>query len=149
MYEDSKNLLIATYQNISTAIQSIQNCFDDISCEDLKNELREEIKVYEGLSEKTEKLAEELKVDLKDNNSFEKIRLWSSIKVSTLTDKTTRHYAEMFFLGNNMGIFNIICAICDNHNADKRAIDLANEILKYEENYAADVKKFFCYRCNY
>ena len=71
MYEDSKNLLIATYQNISTAIQSIQNCFDDITCDDLKNELKEELKNYETLSEKTEKLAEEFSIDLKDNNSFE------------------------------------------------------------------------------
>ncbi|MBQ7308173.1 MAG: hypothetical protein IJW82_06580 [Clostridia bacterium] len=148
MYEDSKNLLIATYQNISTAIQSIQNCFDDITCDDLKNELKEELKNYETLSEKTEKLAEEFSIDLKDNNSFEKMRLWSSIKVSTLLDKTTRHYAEMFFIGNNMGIFNMICAICDNHNANKKIVDMANDVLKAEENYSVEIKKFFCYNCN-
>ena len=53
-------------------------------------------------------------------------------------------YAELFFIGSNMGVFNMICAICDNKNADKKVLEKAQELLKYEENYAIEVKHFFC-----
>ena len=145
---DTTNLMIATYQNISTAIQSIENCIDDIKCDELKKELFEEIKNYKELNDECENLANFLEINLKDNNAFEKMRLWSSIKVSTLIDKSCRHFAEMLFIGSNMGVFNMICAICDNHNADKRVVELANKLLRLEENYAMEIKKYFCISCN-
>ena len=148
MNEDTKTLLIATYQNTSTAIQSIENCIEDISCENFKKELNEEIKNYKKISEETEKLAKSFDIELKDNNAFEKARLWTSIKVSTLLDKSTRHYAEMFFVGSNMGVFNMICAICDNQNADKKACELAEKLLQSEENYIIEIKKYFCNNCD-
>ena len=144
MNKDSQNLLIATYQNTSTAIQSIENCIDDIGKEEFVNELKEEIEGYKKINDECEKLAKDHGVDLKDNNIFEKIRLWSSIKINTIIDKSPRHYAEIFFIGSNMGVFNMICAICDNKQADKNTVDLAQKLLQLEENYVMEIKKYFC-----
>lgn len=144
MNKNTENLLIATYQNTSTAIQSIENCIEDIACKELKNEISEELRNYTNLNDDIEKIADDLEIELKDNNAFEKVRLWSSIKVSTLIDKSCRHYAEMFFLGSNMGVFDCICAICDNPEADKKVVELANRLLHLEENYACEMKKYFC-----
>ena len=148
MNEDTKNLLLATYQNTSTATQSIENCIEDIECEDLKKELKEQLKNYDGIAGELTKLAQKYNIDLKDNNLFEKARLWTGIKMTTLLDKSTRHYAEMFFIGSNMGVFNMICAICDNEKAEKSVVDIAQKLLRLEENYAFESKKYFCYSCN-
>lgn len=144
MNQDNINLLVATYQNISTAVQSIENCYEDIMADDFKKELDEEISYYKKLSADCEELSRKYNIDLKDNNVFEKARLWSSIKINTIIDKSERHYAELFFIGSNMGVFNMICAICDNKKSDKQITELAQKVLQAEENYAIDIKKYFC-----
>ena len=47
-----------------------------------------------------------------------------------------------------MGIINMICAICDNKNADLNVIEASKKLLSYEENYALEMKKYLCRDCD-
>lgn len=83
--------LNAVYQNIRTAIQSIEDIIPKIKDENLKRELASEEDKYLLLEKECELLAKAERIEgLKDNNWFEKARLWGSINMSTMADKTTR-----------------------------------------------------------
>lgn len=138
----NSKLLICIYQNTLTAIQSIENCINDIPSSEFLKEIQEELHMYKEFQYKVEDVAQTFSEEVKDNNGFEKARLWTSIKLNTLFDKSIRHYAQMFFLGTNMGIVNLIVGLCDNKDADEKIKDLANKLLQMEENYSVEMKKY-------
>ncbi len=97
--------LNAVYQNIRTAIQSIEDIIPKIKDENLKRELASEEDKYLLLEKECELLAKAERIEgLKDNNWFEKAKLWGSINMSTMADKTTRHIAELMLIGTFMGV---------------------------------------------
>ncbi len=95
----------AVYQNTRTAIQSIEDIITKVQDDNFKKELASEEDKYLLLEKECELLAKAEKIDgIKDNNWFEKARLWSSINLSTMTDKTNRHIAELMLMGTFMGL---------------------------------------------
>ena len=131
--KENQTLLTAVFQNTSTAIQSIENSLNEMDNLTFINELVEQLNNYKRLSVETEKLASKMNLEIKDNNGFEKARLWTSIKLNTLFDKSERQFAEMFYVGTTMGIINMIEAIEDGRNSESACVQKANELLKLEE----------------
>ena len=71
----------AVYQNIKTAIQSIEDILPKIQDDQLKREITQEEDHYILLEKECELLAKAEKIEgLKDNNWFEKARLWGDRK---------------------------------------------------------------------
>ncbi len=114
--------LNAVYQNTRTAIQSIEDILPKVQDNNLKKELASQEDKYIVLEKECELLAKAKKIEgIKDNNWFEKAKLWSSINMSTMTDKTTRHIAELMLMGTFMGILT-----CEKDGADHQ--DISPEI---------------------
>ena len=110
--------LNAVYQNIKTAIQSIEDILPKVKDNDFKKELASEEDKYIVLEKECELLAKAEKIDgIKDNNFLEKLKLWGSINMSTMTDKTNRHIAELMLMGTFMGILT-----CEKDQADHQGI---------------------------
>ena len=108
----------AVYQNTRTAIQSIEDIITKVQDDNFKKELASEEDKYLLLEKECELLAKAEKIDgIKDNNWFEKARLWSSINLSTMTDKTNRHIAELMLMGTFMGLIT-----CYKDEADHKGI---------------------------
>lgn len=125
----------AVYQNIKTAIQSIDDIMPKVKDENLKKELAKESDEYLTLEKECELLAKAQKIEgIKGNNWFEKARLWSSIKMSTLTDKTTRHIAELMLLGTFMGYLTCIKDQNDHANISKEIDDILLNLKEVERN---------------
>ena len=103
----------AIYQNLQTAIMSIDEVLKINECKNFAKELNREKEFYNQIKDELLNLCEEIKVTPKDNTVFEKARLWSSIKVGTMTDKTVRHLAEMMLLGTVMGTLTCYKDLCD------------------------------------
>ena len=83
--------LNAVYQNIKTAVQSIEDILPKVEDKALKKELAAQQDKYIILQKECELFAKAEKIDgIKDNSWFEKAKLWSSINMSTMTNKTTR-----------------------------------------------------------
>lgn len=137
----NEDYLISLYQNIQTALQSIENMFPKIEDESLKKTMAEQEKGYKEYENKCLELAKKKNLNLKDNNLFEKIRLWTSIQMGTMTDKSTRHLAEMFLLGTVMGTLTIYKDLHDYKNADNEISSLATSLLNLEEMFFNDIKK--------
>lgn len=121
---DNKELITeylnAIYQNIKTAIQSIEDIMPKIQDDKLKKEIASEEDKYLALEKECELFAKAEKIDgIKDNNWFEKARLWGSINMSTMTDKTTRHIAELMLIGTFMGYLTCIKDQSDHKDLSK------------------------------
>ena len=135
-------LLTSIYQNCMTALQSIDNIMPAVKSDALAKELSDEELEYNVLAQECEMLAKSEDIDIKDNNMFEKIKLWSSIKMSTLTDKSTEHVTEMMLLGSFMGIIQCIKDLNDYSSADEEIINLCNKIKDTQEKNIEKLKNF-------
>ncbi len=137
--ENTKNKEIITeymnavYQNIRTAIQSIEDIMSKVKDDEFKKELASEEDKYLVLEKECELLARAEKIDgIKDNNWFEKARLWSSINISTMTDKTTRHIAELMLIGTFMGVLTCYKDRADHKNISTELDEILDRLLTLE-----------------
>ncbi len=123
----------AVYQNIRTAIQSIEDIISKVKDERFKKELASEEDKYLVLEKECELLAKAEKIDgIKDNNWFEKAKLWGSINMSTMTDKTTRHIAEMMLIGTFMGVLTCYKDRDDHRNVSQGIDEILEKLLENE-----------------
>lgn len=135
-------LLTSIYQNTQTALQSLDNIMPSVKCDALASELANQEGEYNIISQECEILAKSEDIDIKDNNFFEKIRLWSGIKLSTITDKSTTHIAEMLLIGTFMGVITCIKNQEEYASADEEILNLLNKLLKLEEKNIETLKTY-------
>lgn len=132
MKEQNTVYLNCVYQNIRTAVQSIEDIITKVEDSELQKELAMEQDTYYSLQKECEVYAKSQKLDIKDNNFMEKARLWGSINMSTMMDKSPRHIAELMLIGTFMGI--ITCyKDQDDHGGENNEIDELLERLKEVE----------------
>ena len=123
----------AIYQNIRTAVQSIEDILPKVKDSNLQKELANEEDKYIALEKECELFAKAEKIEgIKDNNWFEKARLWSSINMSTMADKTTRHIAELMLLGTFMGFVTCIKDQADHKNVSKELDEILLNLKELE-----------------
>ena len=135
--------LNAVYQNIRTAIQSIEDILPKVQDNELKKELAIQEDRYIVLEKECELLAKAEKIEgIKDNNILEKLKLWGSINMSTMTNKTNRHIAELMLMGTFMGILT-----CEKDKSDHQGVSTEiDEILeKLKELEKANLKSLMPY----
>ena len=130
------------FQNLSTALQSIEDMLPKVEDEDFKKELSEQYSKYDLLSRECEMLAKSEGINLKDNNWFEKLKLWGSINMSTMMDKSTRNIAQLFLIGTVMGIVQCLKDLKDYNDVSIELTDLCNKLSDLEENNYQSLKNF-------
>ena len=127
------NYLNAVYQNSKTALESIDGILPEIECKDLRSEIKKLEERYKNIAEKCETFASKNGIDgIKDNNWFEKARLWTSINVGTLTDKSNRKISEMMLIGTFMGIITLIKDEFDHKGINPEIDEIAKELKNIE-----------------
>ena len=125
--------LNAIYQNIKTAVQSIEDILTKVEDNKLQQELAREQDKYQALEKECELFAKAEKIEgINDNNWFEKAKLWSSINMSTMTDKTTRHIAELMLLGTFMGILTCVKDQADHQGISKELDEILEKLKAFE-----------------
>ena len=123
----------AIYQNIRTAVQSIEDILPKVKDSNLQKELANEEDKYIALEKECELFAKAEKIEgIKDNNWLEKAKLWSSINMSTMTDKTTHHIAELMLLGTFMGFVTCIKDQADHKNVSKELDEILLNLKELE-----------------
>lgn len=123
----------AIYQNIRTAIQSIDEIIKKAKSEELISELSNEEDAYSILAKECESFAKAEKIDgIKDNNIIEKARLWTSINMSTLIDDSTRKIAELMLFGTFMGVVTCVKDKDDHKNISNELDEILDKLLELE-----------------
>ena len=139
---EEQEALISIYQNTQTAMQSINDLVKKTNDKSFKDLLNAQYNRYETFNNKVEDFAKKEGIELKDNNWFEKVKMWSSIQMGTLTDSSTRHLAELMLIGTVMGTLTCYKAIEDYCKAPQEVIDLLKELEQMEEDNFNELKKY-------
>ena len=140
--ENSIKLLNALGKNVAMATQSLDLMIKDVKEEDFKTYLSKLSDEYNLIFKEIQMLAKAHDVDLKLTTPIEKAQLWTSIKLQTMFNKSTRKFATMIYLGTNMGIPDLIFAISDFGDANKPIVELAKRLKDMEEKSNEDLKMF-------
>lgn len=133
--EKETKYLNAIYQNTRTAIQSIEDIIMKVKDQELISELSREQDEYSCLAKECENFAKAERVeDIKDNNWIEKARLWTSVNMGTMMDKSTRNIAEMMLIGTFMGVLTCIKDRQDHKNVSDELDEIMDKLFKFEKN---------------
>lgn len=125
--------LNAIYQNTKTAVQSIEDIITKVRDDEFISELSREQDEYACLAKECENFAKAEKIEgLKDNNWIEKARLWTSINMATITDKTNRNIAEMMLMGTFMGIITCIKDRSDHKGISSELDEILDKLYELE-----------------
>lgn len=140
--EINTNLLVAIYQNLQTAKQSINNVIEKIKDSKLKKELKKQFKDYDNFSESCEDLAKVYDIELVDNNFFKKAKMWININLSTMMDKSNRKIASLNIIGSTMGVIDLMSVLSDSKKAKKELQIFGKRILQLEESNIEKLKPY-------
>ncbi len=140
--ELNTNLMIAIYQNLQTAMQSINNVLEKVKDSKLKKELKTEFKQYDEFIEKCEDLAKEQDIELKDNGFFKKAKMWLSVNMATMLDKSNRKIASINIVGSTMGVIDLMSVLSDCKRCKKELLSFGKEVLEMEERNIEKLKPY-------
>ena len=146
--EQSLKLLNAIGKNVAMATQSLDIILPDVQDQELKEYLSKLNGEYNIILTEIQMIAKANDINLKLTNPIEKAELWTSIKLKTIMNKTIRQFATMIYLGTNMGIPDLIIAICDFGEAKPEIVSLAKKLKEIEEKSDEDLKLFLCNKNN-
>lgn len=141
--EQSEKLLNAIGKNVSMATESLEIILPELEY-DFKEYISQLNNEYNLIANEIKMIAKANDINLKLTTPLEKAELWTGIKLKTIFDKSTRKYATMVYLGTNMGIPDLIIAICDFKDASPEILELAKKLKDLEEKSNETLKMFLC-----
>ena len=129
--------LAEIYRNAQLAITSISDIMPSLEegNETLREELIAQHEAYEQFSARAQMLARDLEIELKEPNPMKKVMMWGSIKMSTMTDNSRSHIAEMMAQGTVMGITALLRTQRELKDGDERIFALFEEMIQKEEEF--------------
>ena len=132
----TEEALAEIYRNAQLALQSISNILPAVEEDALKEELSRQHEAYEQFSSKASILARDAGIELKEPNPMKKVMMWGSIKMSTMTDNSRSHIAEMMVQGTVMGITALKSTLGDlPADGNEKVVELLEEMIKAEEEF--------------
>ena len=139
----TEEALAEIYRNAQLALQSISNILPAVEDEKLREVLSHQHESYEHFSAKASILARDMGIELKDPNPMKKMMMWGSIKMSTMTDNSPSHIAEMMVQGTVMGITALKSTAGDVPvEGNEKIIALLEEMIKAEEEFEKVWKEY-------
>ncbi len=136
----------AVYQNSMVGKQSISDILPKVANEELRNELDYEYAEFGKICDKLEKFAGMNKFQIEDNNLLEKSRMWLSVNMGTLFDKSTRHITQLMLVGSVMGLTTVYKDRYDYKGVNTDLDNIAEELEALLDKNYDNLKKFLkCY----
>ena len=123
---------------------SIIKLLGKVSDGKFKTDLTDQLDGYEGFAAKAKDRLKSLGCEAKEENVMTK--MWSSIgmAMSTLTDSSDSHIAQMVAEGSTMGITDGIKLLRDyeNTNVSEGALKLVRDVIGFEERNLERAKSY-------
>ena len=142
--KQTEEALAEIYRNAQLALTSIADISPEVENDDeLKRELHEQHEEYEKFSARAALIARDLGIELKEPNPMKKVMMWGSIKMSTMTDSSRAHIADMMVQGTVMGITALRKTAGElSENGDERIPALLQEMIQAEETFEKKWKEY-------
>ena len=139
----TEEALAEIYRNAQLALQSISDILPQVEDWEVKAELEAQHEEYEKFSAKAAILAKDRGIEVKEPNAFKKMMMWGSIKMSTLTDNSRAHIADMMIQGTVMGVTSLRTTASElDPDGDAEIIALLDEMITREEQFEKKWKEF-------
>ena len=123
---------------------SIIKLLPKVSDGKFKTDLTDQLNGYESFAAKAKSRLKDMGSEAKEENPM--VKLWSSIgmTMSTLTDSTDSHLAQMIAEGSNMGVTDGIKLLRDyeNTNVSEGALKLVRDVISFEEKNVERAKSY-------
>lgn len=73
---------------------------------------------------------------------MEKIKTYLMMNLQTMMDKSDSHIAQMLIQGSTMGVTDAVKRLHDYQDADRKVVDLMEDLRKFEEKSIEKIKEF-------
>ena len=137
-------MLDQLYKNVKMGSDSIIRLLGKVSDGKFKSDLTDQLNGYEGFAAKAKARLKEMGSEAKEENPVTK--LWANIgmTMSTLTDSTDSHLAQLVAEGSTMGITDGIKLLREYENTDvsEGALKLVREVIEFEERNLERAKRY-------
>ena len=137
-------MLEQLYKNVKMGSDSIVKLLPKVSDGKFKTDLTDQLNGYESFAAKAKSRLKDMGAEAKEENPM--VKLWSSIgmTMSTLTDSTDSHLAQMIAEGSNMGVTDGIKLLRDyeNTNVSESALKLVRDVISFEEKNVERAKSY-------
>ena len=142
--KQTEEALSEIYRNAQLALVSIADILPEVGeDEQIKTELHAQHEEYEKISAKASMMARNKGLELKEPNPMKKAMMWGSIKMSTLTDNSRSHIADMMVQGTVMGITALRTTANDfSDSGDEKIKTLLKEMIEKEEEFEKKWKSY-------
>ncbi len=132
----------AIYQNAMVGKQSCSDLMSKIEETEFKKQVDSQYSRFDEICDRVELFAKSHNIDIKDNNLFEKARMWMSINMGTMFNNSTRHITQLLMVGCVMGLSTVYKDKFD-HRGVSSELDAIIEDLEHTlENNYNELKEF-------
>lgn len=142
MTKENTDLLNEIYHTAKMGQQAILTVLPKVTNLQLREKIESQGDAYDRIARKSSRMLRHQQQDPQKTTLMERMGLWGSVQMNTLTDNSTTHIAEMMIQGANMGITDVTKKLNDLPDANGGAKELAEEYLHCEEKHIASMKKY-------
>ncbi len=137
-------MLEQLYKNVKMGSDSIVKLLSKVDDSEFKSDLTKQINGYEEIATRIQKHLSDRGYKAKEENPMTK--LWSSVgmAMSTMTDSSNSHIAELIAQGSTMGITDGIKLLreYENTSVSEEALEFAREVIRFEEHNLEKAKSY-------
>ncbi|MBU3181236.1 hypothetical protein [Clostridium psychrophilum] len=130
------------YQNSEMGKSTISELMNIVKDEPFKKNLESQLKEYTEIFSASSDLIKQSKETSKGIGAVTKLTSYIIINIKTLTNKTPSHISQMLIQGSTMGIIDVTKHLKEYKDANKNIKDLADRLLKFEQQNVEEMKKF-------
>jgi len=130
------------YQNSQMGLDTINQLLGIVTDQDFKKHLQSELNEYRYINDLAKEKLHKNGCEEKGIGNLAKISTYMTINMKTITDKTPSRISQMLIEGSTKGIVDATKNIKKYSDAEKDILDLADKLLKFEQNNVEQLKKF-------
>lgn len=142
MKKDDQEILKEVQKNTIMAMNAIDTISEKIRDDELLHELSKERLLYSVIQNKATDRLQSERAEGYHASTMQDLMLKSSIQMNTFTNCSTSKIAELMIQGSNRGITNMWKSINHHQNSGNTSMEVAKELVAFEEKSINSLKKF-------
>ena len=146
---DTQKLLEFIYKNAEMGRKTVDPIKNMTESENFKAALERMLGDYSEICANADRLLKQYgEEEASGLNIAEKMMTEVSLRMNTMKDRSVPHLADMLLKGASMGVTDISKKIAECKNADEKAVELANRLLKMNNDTIDEMKGFLTVETN-
>ena len=142
MKSDDAKVLREVQRNTKMAMKAIDTITDRVYDDDLSMHItRESMKYAEVYNKATDRLLNGRAASYRENG-IQDMMLKGGVRANTMLNTSTSHIAELLIQGSNRGLTSMWKAINHNENAGNVSMEIAKELMDFEEKNIEKLKQY-------